>query len=88
MSELGLSFAFVLFVFLLPVLFLAGLFLLLMFLAVLGGPVVRVCASPPQRLKLTGLLVYDRAPMRGPLIAAAPPANLPARHRPVRTENY
>jgi hypothetical protein len=86
MSELGLSFAFVLFVFLIPVLFVGGLFLLLMLLAVLGGPVLRVGVSPPQRIKLTGLLVYDRAPLRGIRIGQAGGSRFPVADRPVRTE--
>lgn len=88
MLELGLSFVFVLFVFLMPVLFLAGLFLLLVFLAVLSGPVVGVCASPPKRIKLTGLLVYEREVLRRIGVANAGAAPLPANGGPVRTEHY
>lgn len=87
MLELGLSFVFVLFVFLMPVLFLAGLFLLLVFLAVLGGPVVGACASPPKRITLTGLLVYERAALRGIGAANARAAPLSANGGAVRTEH-
>ncbi len=87
MSELGLSFLFVLFVFLLPVLFLAGLFLVLVFLALLGGPIVGLVSSPPQRIKLTRYLVYESAVLRKSRVADTCAVQLPAGGTVVRDEH-